>query len=351
MKNVRRTAYGWQLYTRVRGRFVSEHQTTEPTALQVRDWIHTQHAIGAGSVAAPASGTTFAQDVAAYLQQVQTMPTFRWRKDDLDRWIAALGGQRPRASITASVIRTQLEQWRADGYAASTVNHRRTALMHLWSVLDGRSAQNPARDVPRYPEDPRPPGGLSPAAVRAVFAAMPASQTKARLQLMAWTGWPQAQIARLEPADIVWNRAVFIRGRKKGKGVPGAWLPLLPQAWTALRLFKRLGCWGPFSTSSMRTSFRLAAQHVAEDKMTSKAIRAELQDVTPYQLRHSFGTLLAGITQDDRAVKTLMLHADIRQTHRYTSATVDGRAADAVRKVARSVASRRGSKKAGRNVA
>jgi len=345
VKNLRRTGYGWQLYTRVAGRFVSEHRTDEPSAQDVRTWVHAQHASEHGAALAIDGDTTFAEDVTAYLGQVRSMPTYRWRHDDLKLWLAALGGTRTRASITSSVIRQQLETWRADGYAPSTVNHRRTALMHLWTVLDGKSAPNPARDVPRYTEEPAPPAALSPAAVRAVLDAMPESQTKARLLLMAWTGWPQAQIARLEPGDIQWKTAVFIRGRKKGKGVCGTWLPLLPQAWTALRLFKRLGCWGQFSTSSMRASFRRAAEKVAKDADAAKAVRRELADVTPYQLRHSFGTLVAGITQDDRAVKTLMLHADIRQTHRYTSATVDGRALDAVAAVARNVASQARSKK------
>lgn len=324
------------MYTRIRGRFVSEHSTEEPSALAVRDWVHAQHAIDAGTAQPNAPVvSTFAEDVATYLAQVQTMPTYRWRSDDLDRWLAVLGRSRSRASITSSVIRAQLERWRADGYAASTVNHRRTALMHLWTVLDGKSAPNPARDVPRYSTDPAPPAALSPAAVRALLAAMPESQTKARLLVMAWTGWPQAQLTRLEPADIAWNKAVYVRGRKKGRGVPGVWLPLLPAAWRALRLFKRYGCWGTFSTSSMRAAFRRAAEKVAKNPKLSKALRAEVADVTPYQLRHSFGTLIAGVTQDDRAVQTLMLHADIRQTHRYTSATVDPRTAAAVGRVRR----------------
>ncbi len=334
MKNCRRTVSGWQLYTRVRGEFVSHHVKgdTPPSAIDVRDWKHQQHAAikfdmhAAGENAA----TTFAEDVATYLPLVRSMPSYRDRQDDLDRWIAVFGRQRARAAITPPMIRQQLETWRAEGYAPSTVNHRRTALMHLWTVLDGKSAPNPARDVPRYREALATPRALSSAAVTALLAAMPESQTKARLLVMAWTGWPQAQIARLEPGDIAWKKAVFIRGRQKGKGVAGVWLPLLPQAWTALRLFKRLGCWGTFSTSSMRASFRLAATKVARNRTLPKAVRQEVADITPYQLRHSFGTLIAGITQDDRAVKTLMIHSDIRQTHRYTNATVDARTAAAI---------------------
>lgn len=353
LKNARRTDYGWQFYTRIQGELVTEHFTFKelggpaPTPAAVRDWKLKQDAARRIGMVDPAAGdtTTFADDVAAYLAQVRTMPTYRWRHDDLTRWLDALGTTRARRTITPAVIRTQLEAWRSAGYAASTVNHRRTALMHLWTVLDGKSAPNPARDVPRYSEPIRPPAALSPAAIKAIVAAMPAGRTKARIVLMAWTGWPQAQIARLEPDDITWKRSVFIRGRRKGRGVAGVYLPLLPEAWTALRRFVALQCWGPFSTGGMRKVFRDAAERVAQDPKTPKAIRQEVRDVTPYQLRHSFGTLIAGITQDDRAVQTLMIHKDIRQTHRYTGATVDVRAAAAVQQVARKVASRSKSSK------
>ena len=292
----------------------------------------------------PAPETTLREDMTHYLEQIQTMPTLQWRAADLALWLAVFGPDRDRRSITAGEIRAQLEKWRAAGYAASTCNHRRTALMHLWTVLDGRSATNPARDVPRYPEPPRPPQALTGPAIEALLARMPPSQTKARLALLALTGWPQAQMARLEPADIRWHEAVYVKPRRKGKGVAGTWLPLLPEAWTALEEFKRLGCWGPFSASSMRKSLRLAAEKACKDDELDKAIKAELVDVTPYQFRHSFLTLVAGITQDDRAVMVLAQHADIRTTHQYTSGTVDVRAAAAIRKVVESLALAKGCK-------
>lgn len=331
---IRRLPNGrWQAFVRVRGQFRSRCFPKETAIGLMKAWREEQRVRARLGATLPPAGATLAEDVRTYLAQVQTMPTLRHRTDDLTRWLAVLGRDRLRASITAREIRTQLEGWRADGYAPSTCNHRRTALMHLWSVLDGRSAPNPARDVPRYPEAQTPPRALSPPAITALLAAMPRSQTKARLTLMAWTGWPQRQIMQLEPAHIRWNAAVYIQPRRKGHGAPGVWLPLLPKAWTALREFKRLGCWGPFSTSSMRKSLRLAAAHVRVHSRTSARLRAEVADVTPYQFRHSYGTLIAAITQDDRAVQVLLQHADIRQTHRYTRASVDPRVLAAIRKV------------------
>jgi integrase len=335
----------WQAYIRVRGEFISETFPHRTSLTLMKRWRETQKIQARnGQRPQPLDGATLADDVKSYLLQRQTMTTLRHRTDDLQLWLNHFGRNRVRKSITAGEIRAQLETWRAQGYAASTVNHRRTALMSLWTVLDGISAPNPARDVPRFTEAQGPPRALSQAAVLALLDAMGSSQTRARLELLRWTGWPPAQIAKLEPADIRWDEAVYVRPRRKGKGVAGAWLPLLPEAWAALREFKRLGCWGEFSTSSARTSFRRAARHARRaiakaywrrtiPKAEARAIRRELLDVTPYQLRHSFATLVAGITLDDRAVQTLLQHSDIRTSHLYTGATADPRALAGLAKV------------------
>jgi integrase len=348
---IRKTPAGhWQAFIKIRGQWRSKVFPADTALSKMREWREAQR-LGVSLPDEPApAGRTFADDVADYLAQMATMPTLKWRKADLVLWLEALGPDRDRRTITAGEIRAQLAKWRTEGprqvydrrrlayvfepgpLAANTVNHRRTALMHLWTILDGKSAPNPCRDVERFRDDSQdaPPRALSPAAVAAVLDRMPPSQTRARLELMRWTGLPPAQIARLEPGDIQWHNAVYVRPRRKGRGVAGAWLPLLPAGWEALREFKRLGCWGAFSVSSARKSFRLASSKAARDPDLAASVRAELADVTPYQLRHSFLTLIAGITQDDRAVQMLALHADIRQTHRYTTATANPRAKAAI---------------------
>lgn len=357
MTGIRRTPRGWQAFVVVRGRFYSKRFPPDAALTTMKHWRDEQRVRVRLGAALPQSTSTFAQDVQIYLKQVQSMPTLDWRKTDLALWLQAFGPDRDRRTITAGEVRAQLECWRLT-YAANTVNHRRTALMHLFSVLDGKSAPNPARDVPRYRDDSQdaPPRALSLAAIDVVLAHMRPSQTRARLMLFRYTGWPPAQMARVLPTDVRWDEAVWVRPRRKGEGIVGEWLPLLPEAWTALREFKRLGCWGngtTWSTSSARRAFRLAARKARRalaaayarrtlDRATARALRAELLDVTPYQLRHSFGTLVAAVNRDDRAVQTLMQHADIRTTHRYTKATVDPRTAAALASVAAALKGRNG---------
>lgn len=352
-KGIRRRASGkLQAYVRIRGKLTTKTYPAGTSLEKIKSWREEQKLRAKIGATLPPTGNTLAADVKTYLAQRKTMPTLRHRTDDLALWLRVFGADRIRKSITAGEIREQLETWRAEGYAASTVNHRRTALMSLWSVLDGRRAPNPAADCPRFTEASQgaPARDLSLAAVDAVLERMAPSPTRARLELFRWTGWPPAQMAKLTPADIRWDDAVFVRPREKGAGVRGEWLPLLPQAWAALREFKRLGCWGSFSPSSVRKSFRLAARHARRaiaaarargtvDRTAARALWAELRDVTPYQLRHTFGTLIAAIGKDDRATQTLMQHADIRTTHRYTKAVTNPRAADALQKVAQQLPS------------
>ena len=97
------------------------------------------------------------------LRAVQALPTFKTRKNDIERWIAIFG-TRQRDTITSTEIRGQRDTWmkqpRAKDkppYAASTINHWLRALSNLWTVLDGRRAPNPVRDVPEVIEpDPLP---------------------------------------------------------------------------------------------------------------------------------------------------------------------------------------------------
>jgi site-specific recombinase XerC len=336
-----RTATGWRARVRVRGQLYSKCFPAETAIVVMRRWREEKRVRVRLGADLPAAGATLAQDIRAYLAQVQTMPTYRHREDDLRLWLTHFGPERTRKGIAPGEIRAQLERWIAEGYAPNTVNHRRTAIMHLWSVLDGKSAPNPAKDVPRYRVELGPPRDLSQAAIALLFDAMPESMTRAWLELFRWTGWPPAQMAKIAPDDIRWDEAVYIRARRKGKGAAGVWLPLLPQAWAALRRYKALGCWGSHSTSSARTSLRRAARRARRaiarayasrslDRAVARRLRTELLDVTPYQLRHSFLTLVASITRDDRAVQELGQHADIRTSHLYTGATVAPRAASAL---------------------
>ena len=195
--------------------------------------------------AAPA-GKTFADDVRAYLRAVADMPTIRHRTDDMALWVDVFG-LRSRHDISALEIRTQLAALGAHLCGIETVNHRRTALMHFFTTMNGKSGANPVRDVPRYRDESldAPPRDLSAAACDRRRDAHESDEGAPDAVSVERDSAP-ATMARIRlKEDVRWNVALYLRPRRKGKGAKGTWVPLLPEAWTALEDFRRLGCEGP----------------------------------------------------------------------------------------------------------
>jgi integrase len=191
--------------------------------------------------------------------------------------------------------------------------------MHLWTVLDGKHRPNPVRSVPKFRPPAAPPRAISYATIRTILDALRPSATKARLLVLAHTGLPHAQIMQLTPADVdLAARTVTVHGRRKGAGTGSSIRPLSREAVAAFALFAQMNAWGPFSTSSLRTRFRAAC------------VAAKVPPLTPYVLRHSYGTQLLRLTGDLHATQALMGHSDPRQTQRYASGASDARLTAAI---------------------
>lgn len=268
--------------------------------------------------------TGFEADARRYLSLVQAMPSYTDRERDIETWIGVFG-ERPRADITPADIRAALTRWQQDGKAASTLNHRRTALMHLWRLLDGSSAANPVKEVPKLREPAPEPRGVDYATIQRILDAMPESKSKARLAVIAHTGLPHASLARLKPEHLdLERRIVFMPARQKGHGAHGRTLPLTEAAVTAFRAFMRWECFGPFSRSTLHRGFRKAVKKAAPE--LARRLR-------PYDLRHSYGTAVFAATGDIRSTQVLLGHSKAEMTHRYTLGAVDARVREAVDRV------------------
>lgn len=289
---------------------------------------------------------TLAGDVLHYLD---LLPSGRRRSTTaaiLSHWVRALGTQR-RTSLTAAILQATMDAWQGDGHAGSTVKHRRRVLAQLWTALDGPMAYNAVRHTQR-PREPQPEARAIPIDIAdAILRAMPEStrrlrgyrvtpidrsKTKARLRVMLWTGLPQATLMRVRVNDIDLERAtLYVRPRRKGQGVPGMTIPLLPEAVEALRSFLRAFAWGQFSTDAMHASFTGA---VARYRAAHPDVSLP-SDLRPYDLRHTFLTEVYLRTGDLEAVKQLGQHADLKTAERYIQGAVCVRAQMAVETVAR----------------
>lgn len=341
-KNIRHDQYGTQAYFKHEGRFISRRWKAREIPDQrdredaARAWLRTAQAYAVLDQPIPEQkGPRFEDDVPTYLNAVTSMPSFSDRERDVRRWADIFRG-RDRNSITPLEIRTQLEKWRASGLSPSTCNKRRTALMSFYTRLNGKSGYNPVRDVEKYTEDEEP-RAQHPVTIYRILAMMRPSQTRARLRVILTTGWPHAQLKRLKPEHLdLKNARAYVTPRRKGKGKKGQWLPLLPAAVVALREFVAWDCFTPtdakgkpkpFSNSAMHSAFARAV-----DKLNARRKRMKLPpiDVRPYDLRHTFGTWIAGRIQDDRAIQELMMHSRIEQQRRYTEQATAGRVDRAV---------------------
>lgn len=322
-----KTKTGYRVFVRLsRDRLETETFPADAPLSTMKQWREDQRVDfrrRVPSIVDETAAEGFRKDAESYLKAVAGMTSYTDRKRDIDFWIGVFG-DRPRDTITSAEIAAALASARsmkATPLSASALNHRRTALAHLWRVLDGKAARNPVRDVPKRREPDAEPRGLSYALIEKIFKAMADSKTKARLMVMAWTGIPPAQLKTIEPADVD-ARSVYVRGRAKGHGTKGRIVPLSPQGVSAFKAFIRADAFGPFNRKDMWKVFRLACKKVeAASQKTKRPI--SLAGIRPYDLRHSFGTQVYAASGDIRATQILMGHAKPEMTHRYTLGAVD----------------------------
>ena len=316
-RGVYRDRWGVSATVKVDGTQREKRFPSGTSLLDIRRWQGEMRVALRASVPSRPHGS-FKADADRYLAGVRAMPTYRERERIIHLWVAEFGARR-RASITTEEVALVLQRWEQLGYAASTLNHRRGALLHLWSRLDGKTADNPVSRIPRYRE-PRPePRGLSWTDVDRILAAMPdvgqalagrvrddASKTKARLAVVAFTGLTQNQLRRLRPEDVFWQEsAIRAPARHKGKGASAQVLPVTRRGLEALVRFAELDCWGAFSNASLNKSFKRACAKVG------------LLGKRAYDLRHTFGTEMYRRTHDPLVVQQLMLHRSSETTQRY----------------------------------
>ena len=339
---IRRTSSGWQIYARVLGKLHTKRFKPDTAPVVLREALKNMKARARFPAVRPASASSlFPEDAAAYLKLVRHMPSFDDREYEVNQWAKAFAG-RTRQSLTGPDIRAVLESWRVSGRAdgkgglsASSLNKRRTALMSLFTTLDGKSAANPVRDVPEYDESESEQiraislslfyrllvrvGRLKWKTRRKVHQGTKRrpSKTRARLRVMLWTGWPHKQLMALKPDDVDWDAGTArVSPRRKGKGYPATTVPLLPQALHALKRFDEAKAWGKFSQSGMHKALSRAV--TAENAWRAKHGKRPVKRVRPYDARHQFGHLIATVTNDERAIQSLMLHSTSAQTRRYT---------------------------------
>jgi site-specific recombinase XerD len=147
---------------------------------------------------------TLAADVPRFMRVMEQRLTCADHRDnEIRAWLLRFG-QRRRHTIDTEDVRQQVISWETEGLAASTINHRLSALSQLYKVLDGEKSYNPVSGVRRLREPQAKPDGRSPETIQRVFMALEQRvtaqnrgwRTLARLKVIALTGMRHSQVMR-----------------------------------------------------------------------------------------------------------------------------------------------------------
>ena len=222
---IRRLRTRYQAYVRVNGRLHTKSFARATPLKKMQAWrtrTRLEYEPRAG-----AEGT-LAGNVEEYLTRVRAMRTFEERRYHLELWVGALGGHRPRLTISPGEIDRVMQRWLREGLSPNSVKNRRTALLHLWNTLDGRDAQNPVRASQRPSDDTIEARAIPYADIVKIFEHMRPSKTRARLKVIAWTGLPHVLIKEVRPSHIMWKtKQLRTTPRHKGRGANAIIIPLL----------------------------------------------------------------------------------------------------------------------------
>lgn len=372
--NIYQTPYGWRVY-------VSRHGKLKPVRFKpdatIEELVHFRDAFKLESkrlrlarkrAEGPQPRGRFADDAKRYLalNVVKAMPSYTDRTREVQRWVKVFG-PRVRSSLAPREINEQLQAWRSAGASGSSVNKYRTALMSLFTVLDGRSAANPVRDTAVF-EETRAESRAQPyELLERILNAVPADRTRptkgkkgsakggsksrVRLELMAWTGMAPVQMKGLQPEHFSVKERWYVspprrKGSRRRHPRPLVRKPMPRRAIAVFKRFAELECWGDFSTRSLRHTWMRA------HKKVEKAMRKELNDpeftlprIRIYDLRHSFATELLRQTGSLDLVGEMLDHTSRETTKRYSLGAVPAMLKTGVRKFDAATRKRRGGRR------
>jgi integrase len=321
VKGERRHGSGWQVYVYVNGEQVFRQFPLDSTPEDREAWRRLMRHQAPAKLPTGSLG----RDAARWLQSVKHTPDYVNKRTYVLHWLQRLGKTTLRAKITSPIISTALSDMLAEGYSPTTVRHHRTALKHIWTFCDGKSAPNPVLETARPADLPPVVRHVPLEHVHAVLEKL-SRKTRARLRLMFATGLPPAQMMQL--TEQSWDKArhvLIVPRRKKGRGVAGRELPLSPEAEDALREFHREDAYGKYSTSAVHS-----AVHRACDAL-------QLPRFRPYDLRHVHGSLLYAETGDLTTTARLLGHSGTKTAERYTASVFGTVDRQAVAKVGRAM--------------
>jgi site-specific recombinase XerD len=203
------------------------------------------------------------------------------------------------------------------GLSASACNHRRTALLHLFTILDGKSATNPVRAVEAFVEPPPEPRGRPIELISRIVARVPSPKSQARLKVLMWTGMRgNCELGKMTPDLVDLSQKICYVPTAKG-GRQFRIIPLNDDGVAAWREFIAAKAWGEYDKEGLRSALTRAAKKEMKAAALEKREIPNVTKLRVYDLRHSVATELLKNGADLADVQEFLGHTTPRMTRRY----------------------------------
>ena len=289
---------------------------------------------------------TFAQEADLYLESIKGEPKVTTATQYIREWCQVFG-DRYRADITPVDLLTQKTRllmesrpkhgpawlWKDEPLSPQSVKKRFSVLRNMFTVLEGTPrhivsdfCSSPNGAFEKAEEEPR---GLSPEILSALFAHPKMNRTAAywiRLRLLYLLGIGHKLLQHLTREDVNFeDGTVYLVPRLKGKEVERRSLrkEIPSEAIALLKEFDERNLWGYYQPTGMYKPLKIVASALLRERdaqglETLEEDRKILRTMTPYVMRHSYGTHLSVATGDDIGTVQLALnHSNPQQTRRY----------------------------------
>lgn len=256
---------------------------------------------------------------------LNTLSSYRRDLAKLEGWAA----QRHRS--LPELTRRDLREWIArlsrDGLAPSSISRAVSAARGFFRflMLDGHIKQHPADDLDTPQRFAYLPRFLSEQEMELLLNAPDITtdtgvRDRALLELMYAAGLRVSELVVLKLADVDMNGGLITL---LGKGSKQRRVPLGKSAIHWLQRYASVrAAWGhEHKAQFFLQQGKPLTRQTAWAIIKSLASQADLQEVSPHTLRHSFATHLLQRGADSRSVQALLGHSDISTTQIYTHIT------------------------------
>lgn len=298
-------------------RLMWQHQTVE------------QMRLGKASKASQL-GTTFAQDMDAYLE---SLADDRLRHDRAAQWLSYWRqwyGHQSRQDLTLQQVQAFFQHVttrEGKPFSASSKNKLRTYAINVWRYHDGRRHECPVLDVPVFAEPQHETREIDPALVPRMLATMDDTPNRARLGLLWVTGCRPVELTYLREESFHLDDDVpyvSVRGAKGGKN---RMVPLPAIGVQYARDFLRHRGWQVARNlfRDMQRAATRAGVRVFGGERHPGGRRKSL--ISPYVLRHTYAMQLRRSGADIEDIADGLGHKSLETTRRYAQAIPERQAA------------------------